>query len=248
MRVLDVFTGPNFGVLMAILVILLLQFKSSLLTFFYNAMEDGWQQTLLECMLGLREVIRAYYQMACELLRSVRHGTNDNSPPPLALATARHLMQSPSSLGGSGGTPPPLVVVPLEGEEQQTQTQAQTTASLPPHNKTSSSPRFHKHNSTSSTLESSSSSAAARSQSPSTTSSSSSSLPNAPSIQEEIEPAFLDEKDYPPGWLVYHPVLGVVTKEEADQHDREHPHPEAAHTHTTTTTTPLLAPSIAASG
>lgn len=32
----------------------------------------------------------------------------------------------------------------------------------------------------------------------------------------ELEPAFLDAKDYPPGWLVFHPVLGVVSKTEAD--------------------------------
>jgi hypothetical protein len=37
----------------------------------------------------------------------------------------------------------------------------------------------------------------------------------------DIEPAFLNDQDYPPGWLVYHPVLGVVPKEEADKYDAE---------------------------
>lgn len=37
----------------------------------------------------------------------------------------------------------------------------------------------------------------------------------------ELEPAFLHDKDYPPGWMVYHPVLGVVAKEKADEFDRE---------------------------
>lgn len=41
------------------------------------------------------------------------------------------------------------------------------------------------------------------------------------SIYRELEPAFLNERDYPAGWLVYHPVLRVVTKTEAETYDRE---------------------------
>ena len=40
-------------------------------------------------------------------------------------------------------------------------------------------------------------------------------------VPTEIEPAFLKESDYPPDWMVYHTVLGVVTKTEADRYDRE---------------------------
>jgi len=36
-----------------------------------------------------------------------------------------------------------------------------------------------------------------------------------------LEPAFLNRNDYPPMWLVYHPVLGVCPLEEADQYDKE---------------------------
>lgn len=42
-----------------------------------------------------------------------------------------------------------------------------------------------------------------------------------PKKRDEIEPAFLKEEDYPPGWLVYHPVLGVVPKTEADRYREE---------------------------
>jgi hypothetical protein len=38
----------------------------------------------------------------------------------------------------------------------------------------------------------------------------------------DIEPAFLNDRDYPPGWMVYHRVLGVVPKTEADLYDLEH--------------------------
>ena len=223
MWILDVFTGPNFGVWMAVLVILLLQLKSSnLLTFFHNAMEDGLQQTLLECMLGLRDVTRAYYQMACELIRSLRQ-----SHPHPPLPRGGDLMRSQRSLSGS--SPPPLVVLPPEEGEEEPQQET--------HRNNRASPRFPKQ-----TTPHESSCVLEPSRSPSlSTSSSASSIPHAPS-QDEIEPAFLDEKDYPPGWLVYHPLLGVVTKEEADNHDRENPQPS------TTTTTTILAPSITASG
>lgn len=43
----------------------------------------------------------------------------------------------------------------------------------------------------------------------------------SPLVRAELEPAFLRESDYPPGWMVYHPVLRVVTKTEAEQYDRK---------------------------
>ena len=36
-----------------------------------------------------------------------------------------------------------------------------------------------------------------------------------------LPPAFLSDEEYPTGWLVYHSILGVVTKAEADQYDQE---------------------------
>ena len=39
--------------------------------------------------------------------------------------------------------------------------------------------------------------------------------------QNSIEPAFLRDSDYPAGWLVYHPVLGVVDKVAADKYNKE---------------------------
>jgi hypothetical protein len=46
---------------------------------------------------------------------------------------------------------------------------------------------------------------------------------------DELPPAFRNKKDYPKGWMVYHRVLGVVTKDEADKFV-----PEAAAAATTT--------------
>lgn len=40
-------------------------------------------------------------------------------------------------------------------------------------------------------------------------------------INGPVEPAFLRDEDYPPEWLVFDPVLGVVSKAEADKHREE---------------------------
>ena len=37
----------------------------------------------------------------------------------------------------------------------------------------------------------------------------------------ELERTFLREIDYPPGWVVYHRILGVVRKTEADEYDEK---------------------------
>jgi len=174
------------------------------LGFVTNAIEDGWQRTLLECMFGLRDATRAYFRMACELIRSFRHGI---SPPP-----SRNIIQSQRVI--SGGVPPPLVVIPQRAESD---AETGMADGLDPSAKGQISE--------------------AGSSSPSTASSTSS-VPHAPMGQEEIEPAFLNEKDYPPGWLVYHPVLGVVKKEEADQFDGDHPH---LATHTSILSTSITA-------
>jgi hypothetical protein len=39
------------------------------------------------------------------------------------------------------------------------------------------------------------------------------------SLDEGVEPAFLHDEDYPAGWMVYHRILGVVPKLDADLYD-----------------------------
>lgn len=47
------------------------------------------------------------------------------------------------------------------------------------------------------------------------------STPQSLSIRP-LEPSFLKDEDYPPGWLVFDPVLGVVSKVEADKFKQEY--------------------------
>jgi hypothetical protein len=211
-------------------------------------MEDGWQQTLLECLLGWRDTTRAYYQMACELLRSLRYmlANRMTMTSPTAMISEeeeRHRSTNRRSnpsrlLASSNNTPPPLVVVVLPLEQQEG-VAGTATATDPLHksHRRRWNPNEPKHiiSSPSSTANNNYARSLSPSASTSTTNSSSS------NNNKEIEPAFLNEQDYPPGWLIYHPVLGVVAKEEADQYDREqHSHPP------TSTTTQLRAPNIIA--
>lgn len=39
--------------------------------------------------------------------------------------------------------------------------------------------------------------------------------------REELEPAFIREKNYPSGWLVFHSRLGVVQRDVADEYERK---------------------------
>ena len=36
-----------------------------------------------------------------------------------------------------------------------------------------------------------------------------------------LEPAFLKKEDYPPGWLIFHPILGISSVQEVDQYEKE---------------------------
>jgi hypothetical protein len=40
-------------------------------------------------------------------------------------------------------------------------------------------------------------------------------------VRSKLEPAFLNESEYPADWMVYHPVLGVVPKVQAELYDQE---------------------------
>lgn len=44
-----------------------------------------------------------------------------------------------------------------------------------------------------------------------------------------LEPAFVKDEDYPPGWLVFDPHLGIVSKAEADRYKRDQMRKRAEH-------------------
>jgi hypothetical protein len=187
---MDFLTGPRFGVLVAFAVIVFLQFKPNIVAFFSNLVENGVKETLLDYLLGLCDLVRAYYQIACEAIRNfVSSGASSEPTSAIGL-----LNTTATSRASRGSAPPPLVIQPLEIDAQ---LQSSRVLGSDGQGKPS----------------------VDRSPSPSG-SSSSSITQNAAVSRKEIEPAFLDDKDYPQGWLVYHSTLGVTSKEEADRFDR----------------------------
>lgn len=181
MWLMDLCTRPTFGVIVALLVIVVMQYRQHLMILFENVMDNGIQETAMECLLDLCDRARAYYQIICEFTRNFWSADGSNGRE---LAMNR----TNSAVGRSSGIsePPPLVVLhPFEENGTTRSTDNQVTQPSD------------------------------RSPSPSGSSSSSTRR------NSSLEPAFLDEKDYPKGWLVYHPTLGVISKEEADKYDRQ---------------------------
>eukprot|EP00980_Cylindrotheca_fusiformis_P010999 scaffold2526_cov131-Cylindrotheca_fusiformis.AAC.15 len=169
---MDVITGPRFGILAAILVIVVFQSKSRIESLVRKSAEDGWQHTWLGYVVGVKETIRAYYQMACEFFRRLKPvGTQ-----PVQLAS--------KSRSPRGGSPPPLVHVNPDLDAESAPLTSISNVSDVATNLVG--------------------------------------VQGLSSHPGELEPAFLDEHDYPPGWLVYHSRLGVVSKEEADGYDSDH--------------------------
>jgi hypothetical protein len=219
---LDLLTGPNFGIFVAVIVVILMQYQKGRFRlynylyygnfYYYWQHPDGWQG-IVDVLFRSKETMRAYYQMACEFVRTWRYEQQRTG-------TGLSLLRTTSS-----STVPPPLVLPEEEEEVPSATNGKH--------------RKHRHRLSLATTTKSNGNHMQNS------SSSSSILPEldpsaAPLLQkkkngvvcqqtrhyeppqDDIEPAFLNEQDYPPGWLVYHPVLGVVPKEQADQYDKSH--------------------------
>lgn len=226
-RILDFITGPNFGLFVSILVIFGYHYRSNLQDIYYSITEDGLQQTLLDLVFSMMDVTRAYIQIVCELLRSFRqhyffdgsngdnycvpyhnndysnhsnnasyNNNNNNRNNRMGRSSILRGIPASSLLASSYGSPPPLVMVDDRGNIISTEGGGVKDNNGHHHH-------HHRH----------------RSLSPTILSSSMTTKGGSSINRDAIEPAFLNECDYPKGWLVYHPVLGVVPKEDADQYD-----------------------------
>jgi hypothetical protein len=224
--ILDYITGPNFGVFVAVLVIFGFQFRTNLQDLYITITEDGLKQTLLDLVFNSIEISRAYFQIVCELLRSFRQyyffdGNADNGCP-YPNDGHHHANLAQQSYNNNINNRKGRNSMLLRGN--------------PAHYLLSSSygppPPLVVVDDRGQIMSSEGGQDNYRSLSP--TISTSSMSTNSWSINTHaIEPAFLNERDYPKGWLVYHPMLGVVSKEEADEYD-EHQQlqqPEQARQH-----------------
>ena len=164
----DVISRPNYGMIVAVLVIVLLQFRSNVSSFVYIALDEGIKQTFFNLILNLADIIRGYYQISRELIRSVGNYAQN----PFPQVDSIHIQNSDNGRSGnrnflqrgkrilSYGPPPPLMTMKkVESPVINTTSSATSVNGLKP-----------------------------------------------------LEPAFLNEDDYPPNWLVFHPTLGVISR------------------------------------
>ena len=189
-------SNTQWGIVVALLVICAMQFQfqSYLWGLWYRIRNDGVAATATDMVFALVDTLRAYLQLAMELVRSLRHQAPLNYFLDGVFGNGafdeEYYEQYPAANPGGGffssaaalGPPPPLVIVGPNGQIEEEEE--------------SSNNNDHRSPSPASSF---------TSQSTTTT--------------RGIEPAFLNEEDYPPGWLVYHAELGVVPKEEADNYD-----------------------------
>lgn len=194
MWLIDLFTSPSFGVVMALVVIVLIHYKAVIFHFLANLVENGIQETFLDCLLNLCDLTRAYYQIVCEVIRNFFAAIGYSGATP---STGGYMNTATiDSRSSSMSAPPPLAIVPIAASSL-------LERKVPAVESNGNGTFLLKRQPVSGEFRHS-------------TGDNAFSLTN-----NEIEPAFLDERDYPKGWLVYHPTLGVISKEEADQHDRQ---------------------------
>lgn len=195
MWALDFFASPSFGVVVALVAIALIHYKAIIFNFLSDLAENGIQETLLDCCLNLCDLARAYYQIICEVIRNFFAASGYSSATP---STGYLNAVTTDSRSLSMSTPPPLAIIPCARSSLEQKLPVQ-----------------HAVESTGN-----GSGAFMMKRQPLSAESCQSTGHNDSSL-DEIEPAFLDDRDYPKGWLVYHPTLGVISKEEADKHDRK---------------------------
>lgn len=216
MWALDCFTSPSVGIIMALMTIGVFHYKAVWMNFLADVVEHGIQETLLDCFLNLCDLMRAYYQIVCEVIRNILAasgwsggGSGAVGVPSTGSSYLNHTMTAPTTTdtrsSNRNSTPPPLIIVPNFAEESKLpighagdspkKNGRVTMMKQPQLQQQQQQPPFVGADSFQSTGQCDG------------------------FAVDEIEPAFLDERDYPKGWLLYHPTLGVISKEEADQYN-----------------------------
>ena len=311
----DCVTSPSFGVMMAIFVICVFQFRGTLVGLLYylrqqyeyycddeviavDRLDDAFMdeddsrrfptrpralllmsgRILVDMLLWIADILRAYYQIACEVLRnstgiiqwipglSNYYNSDDGAIRMMARYGAgganyignagfRNRQSGNGYLGLSNSNEPPPLETPDEDENDYCPNTTVSLSRVPVSNTTNGASyalRSRAEMTAHAATPGDGTITGARIQAPRTMTTSWDNTrrfsgtdsrqdpermpspelqqqPSLPSVvqnqvalnQDDIEPAFLNDQDYPPGWLVYHPLLGVVSKEDADKYDKD---------------------------
>jgi hypothetical protein len=181
----------QWGVVVALVLVCAVQFQfpSMLRAMGYKIRHEGPRATLVDLAFAVHDLLRGYLQIATEVVRSLRHPALWNLWWDGSNGNGRVLDDHASSTRRNIGF--------FSGGAMGQPPPPPPLVIVGPNGG----------------LQEDRSNNGRRSPSPASSFSSHSSTEHA------IEPAFLNEEDYPPGWLVYHVQLGVVPKEEADAYD-----------------------------
>lgn len=192
----------------AVLTIVFLQYRSVILNWFYTAINDGIMQTFFSLILNLGDEIRGYYHTSHELVRGLGQNYVFSFADENYGVDYDRFPSHPSLQREPGDS------LDLE------------TTNVPDHN------NIHKLNSSSgklpklaevrnSVIFTKEEMLAPNSAASNTTVTTDSKLNILENEMVPLEPAFLNKQDYPQGWLVFHPVLGISSVQEADQYEEE---------------------------
>ena len=192
----DVLTTPqSMG---AVLVIVFFQYRSLLLTLVRMALNDGIMQTIFNLALNIADTMRGYYLMCKEIIR--RLGQNRIFP---------FMNENHDSNYGSYSSSPRE-----PGDWQNNDTTNVSNSSHGPL------PRLVEvRNSV--VCEEDEDVTASETADSVTAESKDSKSKILENEMVPLEPAFLKKEDYPPGWLVFHPILGISSVQEVHQYEKE---------------------------
>ena len=183
----------------AVLAILFVHYRSVFLTFAHTAVNDGFMQTFFNLILNFADSIRGYYHISHEIIRSLGQNqifsfANENF--------GEHYARRPS--------------------RQRDSVHSQNNENVPTRNNkinSSAGPLPQLVEVRNSVVHGEGEVVAPRNGSFPTVETAGSIPSNIENEMAPLEPAFLNKEDYPTGWLVYHPVLGLTSVKEADQHN-----------------------------
>lgn len=191
----DVLTRPqSMG---AVLVIVFIQYRSILLSFVRMAMNDGLMQTLFNLTLNFVDTIRGYYHIINEIIRGLGQNrifpfVDENDDSNYASYSSSQNNDTPDTSDDSNRYKMNVSKEPLPKLVEVRNSVVHSEEDL-------AAPQPADVGNVS-------------------TNSKSKILENE---MVPLEPAFLNKDDYPPGWLVFHPILGISSVQEVDQYKEE---------------------------
>ena len=192
---IDVLLRPKY--VSAVFAVIVIQHRSTILNFFRDAITDGIIQTSINLILYLADVARGCYYAFNEFIRSFWR---------------KYVISFMDESDGRNYSRYPLI------QKEPNHLQSNDSNNLPSHNNDNNQqtsfgplpPLVVVKNSEGPTiaLKTGVSRTAVTNETKSET-------------MKPLQPAFLKKENYPPGWLVYHPVLGISSVKEADDYDEQ---------------------------